>query len=116
MPDAIVDQTFHAKVVIEAVKGARGTAGFCPYPGLRAFYTAERDWYFGRETHVDAMLTLLETSRFLAVVGSSGSGKSSLVFAGLIPALKEGQLAGSRRGGHGQPAPRGAIFFNSGTR
>jgi ABC-type glutathione transport system ATPase component len=59
----------------------------CPYPGLRAYFTRERDWYFGREEHVDAMLSRLEESRFLAVVGSSGSGKSSLVFAGLIPAL-----------------------------
>jgi len=86
----------------------------CPYPGLRAYFTRERDWYFGREEHVDAMLSRLEESRFLAIVGSSGSGKSSLVFAGLIPALIEGQLAGSRRDGNGSPAPWSIICFNPG--
>jgi WD40 repeat protein/energy-coupling factor transporter ATP-binding protein EcfA2 len=86
----------------------------CPYPGLRAYFTGERDWYFGREEHVDAMLSRLEESRFLAVVGSSGSGKSSLVFAGLIPALSEGQLAGSRRDAKGNPAPWSVICFNPG--
>ncbi|MEY2490600.1 MAG: hypothetical protein QOC70_2542 [Verrucomicrobiota bacterium] len=86
----------------------------CPYPGLRAYFTRERDWYFGREEHVDAMLSRLEESRFLAIVGSSGSGKSSLVFAGLIPALIEGQLAGSRRDANGQPAPWSIICFNPG--
>jgi WD40 repeat protein len=86
----------------------------CPYPGLRAYFTGERDWYFGREEHVDAMLSRLEESRFLAVVGSSGSGKSSLVFAGLIPALGEGQLAGSRRDAEGGPVPWSVICFNPG--
>jgi WD40 repeat protein/energy-coupling factor transporter ATP-binding protein EcfA2 len=86
----------------------------CPYPGLRAYFTRERDWYFGREEHVDAMLSRLEESRFLAVVGSSGSGKSSLVFAGLIPALIEGQLAGSRRDANDRPAPWSIVCFNPG--
>jgi WD40 repeat protein/energy-coupling factor transporter ATP-binding protein EcfA2 len=70
----------------------------CPYPGLRAFFTDEADWYFGRESHVHAALTRMEDHRFLAIVGASGSGKSSLVFAGIIPALKAGELADRRRG------------------
>lgn len=86
----------------------------CPYPGLRAFFTEERDWYFGREAHVDAMLTCLEANRFLAIVGSSGSGKSSLVFAGLIPALREGQLAGTRTDEEGEPAPWSVVCFHPG--
>jgi WD domain, G-beta repeat len=86
----------------------------CPYPGLRAFFADEREWFFGREAHVDAMLTCLESSRFLAVVGSSGSGKSSLVFAGLIPALCEGQLAGSRRDENGLPSPWDVVAFHPG--
>ncbi|HYJ03844.1 MAG TPA: hypothetical protein VEX43_01840 [Chthoniobacterales bacterium] len=89
-------------------------AADCPYPGLRAFFTEERHWYFGREEHVDAMLSRLESNRFLAVVGSSGSGKSSLVFAGLIPALSEGQLAGSRRDAEGNPAPWVVVGFHPG--
>jgi WD40 repeat protein/energy-coupling factor transporter ATP-binding protein EcfA2 len=86
----------------------------CPYPGLRAYSTGERDWYFGREEHVDAMLSRLEESPFLAIVGSSGSGKSSLVFAGLIPALIDGQLGGSKRDSNGEAVPWNVICFNPG--
>lgn len=64
-----------------------------PYPGLRPFREGEAELFFGRESQIDAMLTKLETHRFLAVVGSSGCGKSSLVRAGLIPALEEGYLS-----------------------
>ncbi|HEX7678089.1 MAG TPA: hypothetical protein VF713_08200, partial [Thermoanaerobaculia bacterium] len=63
-----------------------------PYPGLRAFQPHESAIFFGRGEHVADMLTILENQRFLAVVGPSGSGKSSLVLAGLIPALRSGDL------------------------
>ncbi|HEY3570922.1 MAG TPA: hypothetical protein VGP73_23530 [Thermoanaerobaculia bacterium] len=63
-----------------------------PYPGLRAFDTDESLLFFGRETHTEALLRRLAESRFLAVVGSSGCGKSSLVRAGLLPALFRGYL------------------------
>ncbi|HAB19519.1 MAG TPA: hypothetical protein PLX89_22585 [Verrucomicrobiota bacterium] len=65
-----------------------------PYPGLRPFDAADAAIFFGREIQVDAMLRKLEDHRFLAVVGTSGSGKSSLVRAGLIPAIREGFLCG----------------------
>src|SRR5437588_440578 len=69
-----------------------------PYPGLRPFREDESDIFFGREKQTDQLLTLLGQNRFLAVIGSSGCGKSSLVKAGLLPALKAGFLAdaGSR--------------------
>lgn len=63
-----------------------------PFPGLRAFTDDESRIYFGRESQVDELLRRLRKHRFLAVVGSSGSGKSSLVRAGLIPALQGGQM------------------------
>ena len=67
--------------------------GHNPFPGLRPFKT-EEDWlFFGREEQTAALLKLLRTHRFLAVVGSSGSGKSSLVRAGMIPALYGGTMA-----------------------
>ena len=66
-----------------------------PYPGLRPFEAADHRRFFGREKQVNAMLGQLEDHRFLAVVGSSGSGKSSLVRAGLLPVLDEGFLAGT---------------------
>ena len=69
-----------------------------PYPGLRAFQRGERFIYFGRDEQVDQLLGRLAGSRFLAVVGASGSGKSSLIRAGLIDALETGFMtkAGAR--------------------
>ena len=61
-----------------------------PYPGLRPFEADEADLFFGREQHVDALLKRLSSSHFVAVVGESGAGKSSLVRAGLLPALQAG--------------------------
>jgi len=64
-----------------------------PYPGLRPFQPDEVDVFFGREQQIDQLLDRLGRSRLLGVVGSSGCGKSSLVKAGLIPALETGLLA-----------------------
>ena len=61
-----------------------------PYPGLRAFTREESDLFFGRDGCVDAMLDRLAATRFLAVLGASGSGKSSLVRTGLLDALDLG--------------------------
>jgi hypothetical protein len=80
-----------------------------PYPGLRPFERDEADIFFGRERQVDAMVDRLGRRHLLAVTGSSGSGKSSLVRAGLLEALETGLLAAAgpvwrfailRPGGH----------------
>src|SRR5262249_17931162 len=72
-----------------------------PYKGLRAFGSADAADFFGRDVLVEKLLESLadhsEQARFLAVVGPSGSGKSSVVRAGLLPALRRGELAGSER-------------------
>src|SRR5262245_25249078 len=70
------------------------TAIAAPYPGLRPFEPHEAEIFFGRGEQIDQMLATLETHRFLAVVGASGCGKSSLVRAGLLPALQQGFLEG----------------------
>ena len=54
-----------------------------PFPGLRPFCFADRDFFFGRERQAFALYRLVENGRFIAVIGGSGSGKSSLVLAGL---------------------------------
>ena len=64
-----------------------------PYPGLRAFTEDESALFFGRTPEINALLNILSNNRFLAVIGSSGSGKSSLVNCGLMPALHRGLLA-----------------------
>jgi len=69
-----------------------------PFPGLRPFEASEYRLFFGREGQSDALIARLQRSHFLAVVGTSGSGKSSLVRAGLLPALRGGMMAGAGSG------------------
>lgn len=65
-----------------------------PYKGLRAFQEADADDFFGREQLTDQLLGHLREPKnhFLAVVGASGSGKSSVVKAGVLPAIRSGAL------------------------
>src|SRR5262245_16059338 len=69
-----------------------------PFPGLRPFRREESDIFFGREEQIDELLTRLGDTRFLSIIGESGCGKSSLVYAGLLAALETGFLTetGSR--------------------
>jgi formylglycine-generating enzyme required for sulfatase activity len=72
--------------------GASDCAVRNPFPGLRPFRSDEEHLFFGRENQVDRMIDKLAAHRFLAVVGTSGSGKSSLVNCGLRPALHRGNM------------------------
>src|SRR5579863_1828523 len=65
---------------------------FNPFPGLRPFEPDEDHLFFGREREIDELLRRLQSNRFLSVIGTSGSGKSSLVRSGLIPALQSGYM------------------------
>jgi len=67
-----------------------------PFVGLRPFRTEESLLFFGRNEQTVELLQQLHKTRFLAVVGSSGCGKSSLIRAGLIPKLKAGFLIEDR--------------------
>src|SRR5690349_4632480 len=69
-----------------------------PFPGLRPFETDEYRLFFGREGQSDELIARLSRARFLAVVGTSGSGKSSLIRAGLMPALRGGMMKGAGSG------------------
>jgi WD40 repeat protein len=66
-----------------------------PYKGLRPFFERDAEDFFGRTDLVVELLEKVDSSRLIALVGPSGSGKSSVVSAGLIPALRSGQLPGS---------------------
>jgi DNA-binding SARP family transcriptional activator/ABC-type glycerol-3-phosphate transport system substrate-binding protein len=66
-----------------------------PYKGLRPFGESDAGDFFGRERLITELVARLADERFLAVVGPSGSGKSSVVRAGLIPALRSGTPSGS---------------------
>jgi hypothetical protein len=75
-----------------------------PYKGLRAFEQADAGDFFGRAVLITSLLTMLSNvlstpgeARLLTVIGPSGSGKSSVVLAGLLPRLQQGALPGSER-------------------
>ncbi|MGD9047858.1 MAG: hypothetical protein PVF77_07380, partial [Anaerolineae bacterium] len=68
----------------------------CPYMGLAVFEAEDAEYFFGREELVAELTARLAGTRFLAVVGPSGSGKSSLVRAGLLPAVWAGALPDSK--------------------
>jgi transcriptional regulator with XRE-family HTH domain len=73
----------------------------CPYPGLAAFRPQETRWFFGRDDATSELLSQLDDrlaggGQPLVVVAPSGAGKSSLLAAGLVPALACGRLPGSR--------------------
>jgi energy-coupling factor transporter ATP-binding protein EcfA2 len=77
---------------------SRSHADICPYRGLEFFDEAHAEYFFGREDLTDQLLDKLRTGQFVAVVGASGSGKSSLVRAGLLRELRRGQrFSGSDR-------------------
>ncbi|RUA28240.1 MAG: High-affnity carbon uptake protein Hat/HatR, partial [Bacteroidetes bacterium] len=66
---------------------------FNPFPGLRPFGIEESYLYFGREGQSDEVLAILEKNRFVNILGSSGTGKSSLMFSGVIPTLHGGFIS-----------------------
>ncbi len=72
----------------------------CPYRGLAPFGAVDAPYFFGRERLVGEVAARTVAAGLLAVVGPSGSGKSSLVMAGLLPSLATGLLPGSDRWGH----------------
>ncbi len=76
--------------------------GKCPYRGLRVFDVGDAPFFFGREALIQWLLNEVRkatgdqpVNRFLAIVGASGSGKSSVARAGLVAALKQDALPGS---------------------
>ena len=71
------------------------SATICPYKGLATFEAEDAAYFFGRERVVAELIARLVGSPFVAVVGASGSGKSSALRAGLMPALASGVLPGS---------------------
>jgi len=71
---------------------------FNPFPGLRPFEADEDHLFFGREKEIDELLRRLRLCRFLSIIGTSGSGKSSLVRSGLIPSLYGGFMVNTSPG------------------
>lgn len=65
----------------------KDTKNFNPFPGLRPFATEDSDIFFGRESESDEVILKLLNNRYTTVVGSSGNGKSSLIYSGVLPKI-----------------------------
>ncbi len=93
------DGALAAVLPVDDERESTGT-GVCPYPGLAAFGPDQARWFFGRDEVTAHLISQLDDrlvgGGVLAVVAPSGAGKSSLLAAGLIPALAGGALPGSR--------------------
>ncbi len=67
----------------------RDNKNFNPFPGLRPFAPEESDLFFGREGESEEVLGKLLKNKFVTVIGASGSGKSSLIYCGVLPRVRE---------------------------
>jgi len=85
---ALESAILHQDASLDAPPEPQFTSADCPYRGLQPFGTADAEEFFGRDADIQSALARLSWSPFLAVSGASGCGKSSLVLAGLVPALR----------------------------
>ena len=99
--EAVADEVVGIQRVIErqrvqlATRTDPNPTTVCPFRGLQAFGSDDAQWFFGRERLVAEVVARLVTRPVLCLVGASGSGKSSVLLAGVVPALAEGVLPGS---------------------
>ena len=84
-----IAEPIRAYRVVATDESGEARAAVCPYPGMVPFSAADARYFHGREDEVARMVQLLRRQRFMMVIGPSGSGKSSLVYAGLQPELEE---------------------------
>jgi WD40 repeat protein/DNA-binding SARP family transcriptional activator len=104
LADDVVDLREHTEQLTRLATAPAGeepkdrpAAAVCPYKGLARYEPEDAGFFFGRERLVAELITHLVGAGLVGMVGTSGSGKSSLVRAGLLPALGDGALPGSDR-------------------
>src|SRR5258706_9304143 len=116
-PGAAYAKLLESLAAFDLKADAAFPSGQSPYPGLEAFHENDASVFFGRDRELHEALGELRPGgrqrRFLAVVGPSGSGKSSFVKAGLIPALTRGKIHGSRQWLYIPPFPPGDAPFRN---
>ena len=84
----ICKNTSHAPPTWEDLGGLTGKLPNCPYQGLSAFGEENKDFFFGRDDVIADLVEAVNSKPLVPVIGASGSGKSSVVFAGLVPQLR----------------------------
>ncbi len=85
----ICKNTTYAPPTWEDLGGLTGKLPDCPYQGLSAFGEEDKDFFFGRDDVITDLLGSVNSKPLVPVIGASGSGKSSVVFAGLVPHLRD---------------------------
>ena len=85
------------------------TVVVCPFKGLATYDVADAEFFFGRERLVSAMVARLAGASLLAVVGPSGSGKSSALRAGLLAELQRASCRAARTGPQALHPPRSTL-------
>ena len=85
----ICKNTTDAPPTWEDLGGLTGKLPDCPYQGLSAFGEEDKDFFFGRDDVITDLVGSVNSKPLVPVIGASGSGKSSVVFAGLVPQLKD---------------------------
>jgi WD40 repeat protein len=100
--DAFDDLVRAVRGLSRRIKPPPGSDGQCPYRGLEFFDVGHAPYFYGREKLIELLIERLRSNfqtkgarRFLAIIGASGSGKSSLARAGLMAKLQRGAIAGS---------------------
>jgi WD40 repeat protein/DNA-binding SARP family transcriptional activator len=97
LEDELAGGVFQLQTAPEVVEHGNGDAPVvCPFKGLASFDADDAPYFFGRERLVAELVARLVGAPLLGVVGPSGSGKSSVVRAGLLPALASGVVPGSQ--------------------
>jgi WD40 repeat protein/transcriptional regulator with XRE-family HTH domain len=86
--EPLVEEWLRALARVRRAPGRRAGGAPVPYRGLSSFQPEDADWYFGRERLTELLVRRLREQRQLTVTGPSGSGKSSLLRAGLVPVLR----------------------------
>ena len=85
----ICKNTTHAPPTWEDLGGLTGKLPNCPYQGLSAFGEEDNVFFFGRDDVISDLVESVNSKSLVPVIGASGSGKSSVVFAGLVPQLRD---------------------------
>jgi DNA-binding CsgD family transcriptional regulator len=93
----LVDENGRSSTAGSAPARSNRSRVICPFKGLASYDVGDARFFFGRERAVAELVARLAGSTFVGVVGASGSGKSSIVRAGLVPAIADGVLPGSER-------------------
>ena len=86
---------FGTPIILRTGREARQSKDICPYKGLEYFTQKDANFFYGRTALINELLQKVDESNFVALLGASGSGKSSVLRAGLLHQLSLGQISGS---------------------